>query len=289
MRVFIYRFNNFLSSPTFFWIVIGLFLFQALWLVFSAIYPMAFDEAYHFGVIQIYANQWLPFIAEHPESADAFAAMHRYPSYLFHYLLSFPYRLFALFSDNQVAQIIFLRLINVGLLAYTLVLLRKLFIRSGVSSALTHVGLLFFTLIPIVPLLAAHINYDNLLILLVVWMLVLSVDIVKSLQEQVVDTKKLLVLSVVAIFTSVVKYAILPILVAIAAFIIIYSLWIFRGHISKLLTALGGGWKQISSNLKIILPLLLLLSTGLVFERYGLNLINHGDITPACDEVLTHE
>ncbi|MEX0668751.1 MAG: hypothetical protein WD061_03385 [Candidatus Saccharimonadales bacterium] len=278
-----------LSSPTFFWIVIGVFLFQALWLVFSAIYPMAFDEAYHFGVIQIYANQWLPFIAEHPEGADTFATVHRYPSYLFHYLLSFPYRVFALFSDNQVAQIIFLRLINVGFFTYTLILLRKLFVKSGVSPALTHVGLLFFTFIPIVPLLAAHINYDNLLILLIVWILILAVDIIKNLQEQIIDTKKLLILGVVAIFTSIVKYAALPILAAIAVFLSLYSLWVFRGYASKLLTAISNGWKQISPKFKIILPLLLLLSMGLAFERYGLNLINHEALIPACDEVLTHE
>ncbi len=280
---------NLLSSIKFFWIVLGLFIFQALWIGLSAIYPMAFDEAYHFGVIQVYASQWLPFLPDHPEGADAFAAMHRYPSYFFHYLLSWPYRILDVLTDNQVAQIIALRLINIGIFVYALVIFRKLFLKLKVSPALTHISLLLFTLIPIVPLLAAHINYDNLLILLVAWTLVLAVDITKQLKQQKIPIKNLLILAVVAVFAAITKYAVLPILAATAAFLLIYGLVKFKDNLASMAEVTKASWGNLSTKAKLLLPLLLLLGMGLAFERYGLNLIQYQTLMPSCDEVISHE
>jgi len=63
-------------------IILGLFLLEALWLVFSARYPMAFDENYHFGLIQLHARQWVPFFTAQPHNAAVYGEVVRDPSYL---------------------------------------------------------------------------------------------------------------------------------------------------------------------------------------------------------------
>lgn len=284
------RIYKLLSSQKFFYLVLVLFVFQALWLVFSAAYPMAFDEAFHFGVIQIYAQQLTPFLSQHPENADVFSAIHRDGSYLFHYLLSFPYRLIAAFTVNPAVQIILLRIINVALFTCSLVLFRKVFRRVGVSRALTNVSLLLFTLIPIVPLLAAHINYDNLLMVVTAWFLLVSADTITALHSRRFPLRQLSLLMVLALLGSLVKIAILPVVAATGLFITAYAAWVFR-HSSRpeIITALKDSFKTISLPAAITLSVVLVISGVLFFERYGLNLINHGTLLPKCEHILTHE
>ncbi|MGZ6005513.1 MAG: hypothetical protein ACXWLH_05205, partial [Candidatus Saccharimonadales bacterium] len=106
---------RFLGSNVFSWIVIGLFAAQATWIAFSALFPMPFDEYYHFGIIKIYAHQLNPIITTQPQEANIYGDITRMSSYLFHYLMSFPYRLIAEFASSVTIQVIFLRLINVAM------------------------------------------------------------------------------------------------------------------------------------------------------------------------------
>src|SRR5689334_19618168 len=80
-------------------VILGFFIFEALWVALSAVYPMAFDEDFHLGVIKIYAHQWLPFLSDNAVNTGQFGALSRDPSYLYHWLMSFPFRLVALFTD----------------------------------------------------------------------------------------------------------------------------------------------------------------------------------------------
>ena len=163
MKDFLNRVIAILSSRRFFWIIFVFFVFESIWIAFSAIYPMAFDENFHFGLIRVYSHYWLPFLNAQPPHADAYGAVARDPSYLYHYLMSFPYRLIALVVHGQTGQIIILRLLNIGLFSIGLILFRKVLLRARISRALTNMSLLLFALIPIAPQLAAHINYDNLI------------------------------------------------------------------------------------------------------------------------------
>ena len=283
----IYRF---LSSPKFFWIVLGLFVFQAVWIALSALYPMAFDEAYHFETTSIYAEQWSPFLDEYPDEAEGLAAVHRYPSYFFHYLLSFPLRIVQTLTDSQTAQIIFLRMLNIGMVAGGIILFGRLFRRVGVSSALTNVGLLFFTLIPIFPLLAAHINYDNLLLLLIPWMLLLTHSIFIEFKQQNIPLKSLLLLATLVLISAIVKYAMLPIVLMITLFTVGLMAWHLRSlNWQEATSKLRDGWRGLSKSLQILLPLIFLISGVLAFERYGVNLIQYNALVPACDDVISFE
>lgn len=284
------RIRQILDSPVFFRVVLVLFILQVLWLVFSAVYPMAFDEAYHFTYIQLYSSQWLPFINQHPEGFDHLGVVTRDTSYMYHYLMSFPYRAVGIFTQNELLQIIVLRIINLSFFVAALVLIKKVLTRAGVSKALANVSVLLFTFIPIVPLLAAHINYDNLLILLIAWIFLITADIISSLSSRAVPTRDILLLIAVVAFTSVVKIASLPILLAIAVFVVLYAWRVFRGDIrQKLLWETRKDWRKTNVATKAVLIVAILIGGALSIERYGGNLVLYQTPLPDCTQVLTEQ
>jgi hypothetical protein len=283
------RLTSFFVSRNFFYVVLGFFVLEALWFVFSALYPMAFDEDFHLGVIRIYAEQWSPFLAAQPEGADAFGAVARDPSYFFHYLMSFPLRFIELFTQSETIQVIFLRLINVALFAWSLVLFRRVLLKAGTSPALVNVSMLLFVLIPIVPQLAAHINYDNLLMVLLAWLCLMTFRLVDSFREQRVDMAALAVFVAICLFTSVVKYAALPLLLAAVLFVAIMAYRNFRGKSKRLRMRIKDGYLRIGRKTKIALLLGLALGSLLFVQRYVVNMIDYGHPVPDCGKVLSVE
>ena len=278
-----------LGSRHFFQVIIGLFCLQAAWIALAGRYPMAFDEDFHLGIIRLYAHHTAPFWAGQPESADKFGAVARDPSYLYHYLFSFPYRLISLFTANQTIQVIILRFLNIGLFAGGLVLFRKLFLKSGISRAAIHLTLLIFILIPVVPLLAAQINYDNLLFPLTAMALLLAIRFDGQLTNQKrLDLKSLLQLLVVCLLTSLVKYAFLPLFIGIVVFIVV-RLWLAGRSKSHPQLSIAKAWQRLSGWLRIGLVVSVLLASTLFVERYGLNLVHYHTPIPDCSKVLRVE
>jgi hypothetical protein len=281
------RLLRFFGSDLFFRIIIGSFLLQALWIVFTARYPGAFDEDFHLGIIRLYAHHLSPFWSQSPAHSEAYGAVIRDPSYLYHYLLSFVYRFISLFTSNQATQVMILRLLNVGFFAASLPLFRRLLRASGASRAIVNVCLAVFVLIPIVPFLAAQINYDNLVMPTLALSLLMTQGILKQLAtSKTFDTKRLLQLLALCLFVSLVKYAFLPIFFALVLVILYRFIRAFpRPH---LLTA--GFRKSIRvvprKTLYILLAIIVVLS-GLFFEREGLNLVHYHEFVPDCSDVLS--
>src|ERR1700721_3858493 len=87
-----------IRSKGFYRFVIVFFVFEAAWIALTAAYPQAFDEQFHFGLIKIYSHYLLPFLSKQPAGANQFGAVARDPSYLYHYSMSFPYRLIELIT-----------------------------------------------------------------------------------------------------------------------------------------------------------------------------------------------
>lgn len=79
--------------------------------------------------------------------------------------------------------------------------------------------LLAFALTPLVTVLAAQINYDNLLLLAVTTCLYLAVSFLQQLSKGVFDARSLLILLVVCLFSSFIKFAFLPVFAALAGVI----------------------------------------------------------------------
>lgn len=276
-----------LSSRRFYLLILGFFVFESAWIALSAVYPQAFDEDFHFGLIKLYSHYWLPFLAHQPPGGDAFGAVARDPSYLFHYLMSFPYRLITLFTHNQTLQIILLRFIDIVFFGIGLILFRRILLRVGVSRALTNTTLFLFTLIPVVPLIAGQINYDNLLFPLVAWSCLLTFQVIDEIRQKKPSAKSLIILITVCLLTSLVKYAFLPIFAAIFLFVLYLIFRNYRSQFKKFWQELLDSFGHLNLFSKIILILILLLSLGMFAERDGVNLVTYRTIAPNCSQVLS--
>lgn len=280
---------NIVSSKYFFGGIVAFFVIQAVWIALSGRYPMAFDEDFHLGIIKLYAEHLSPFWVAPPEGAEKFGAITRDPSYLFHYAMSFPYLLISALTDNQTIQVLILRFMNIGLFATGLVLWRKALLKTGASKAIIHACLLLLVLIPVVPLLAAQLNYDNLLMLVLPLVLLLTINVAQELiKYKRVNTQSLLLLAATCMAASLVKYAFLPILLAVVVYLILI-LWRAGEGAKKLLLSFGFGWTAISRGMRWALVVLLLITGVLFAERYGLNMIKYHSPVADCSQVLSVE
>ncbi len=279
-------FSNALGSRRLFRVAVGFFVLESLWIALSAVYPMAFDEDFHLGIIKIYAAHWSPFLPTQPAGADAFGAVARDPSYLYHYLMSFPYRVLTHFVSSQMAQVIVLRLINIAFFTGGLIMFRRLIVRALHSPALANGSLVLFILIPVVPQLAAQINYDNLLFLLMAWSCWLTYDVIEQIQNHRLSLPTLSTLLNVGLLTSLVKYAYLPVFVAICCFVIGYGWLVLRRE--SLRPILRAAKAHISWWVLGGFTVLTLVSGGLFIQRYGVNTLEYHTPIADCGAVLDY-
>lgn len=276
-----------LRSPKFFYAIIGLLVLQALWIALSGRYPMAFDEDFHVGVIRLYATHYLPVWSAHPTGGDAFGAVARDPSYLFHYLMSFPYSLAGVFTHSEAIKIVVLRLIDIALFASGLPLYRALLLKTGASRALVHASLLLFVLVPIVPFLAAQVNYDNLIMPLTALTLLLALRLNASLTTKSFDVTALFQLLIVGFFACITKYAYLPVFLAVVGYLLVRGYQVYRTP-RALLRVLVLSWRKLAGPRRWLLVGLLVLASALVAERYVGNVARYHTPVPDCAQVLDY-
>jgi len=282
------RFVDFVGSSKFFWAVVALLVLQAAWIALSGRYPMAFDEDFHLGLIKIYADHPSPFWDGQVVGGDAFGAVARDPSYLYHYLMSFPYRLIEVFTSNLTAQVLILRALNIGFFAGGLVIYRRLLQKTHASNAIVNLSLLVFVLIPVTPLLAAQINYDNVIIPLTGLALLLTLGVRESASKKYIDLRRLFLLIATCLAASIIKYAFLPIFIVITVYLLIYLKSQFHSP-KQCKQALQAGWAKMSRLTAVGLLLVLVVLGGLFIERYGVNLIQYHKPVPDCAEVLDYQ
>lgn len=274
------RVKEFMGSRHLFVGVLILFTTQALWVASTAAFPLPFDELYHFTLIQNYSHAFSPIIVTQPSELAVAGDITRLASYLSHYLLSFPLRATQLLTDDVAMQVLVLRFINIAFVVGALVLFRYFLIRLTKSGMLSNGAIALFCILPVTSLLAAHINYDNLLLLIFAALLVLAQSILTLLNE-----KRELALSHVLVFGSVcllgclVKITFIPI--AVVAVATVGTVLIRKG-----------AWKWVGVSRSgraayglIGASLLLIASTGLFIERIGVNLATYGSAQPDCSAV----
>ncbi len=275
------------ASKKFFYCIVGLLIVQAAWIALSGGYPMAFDEDFHFGIIRLYSHHLLPFWSSQPPNADVFGAVYRDPSYLYHYLMSFPYRLIGLFTSDATVQVLVLRFVNIALFATALPLYRRLLLKSGASARTVHVVLALFVLVPIVPFLAAQINYDNLFIPLVALVLLLALSVQNSMRaDGPLNVVRLTQLITIGLLACLVKYVFLPILLAVFVFLAVQA-YRYLGKRHTFWRGLGLGVSQVGKRRRWLLVGLLVVSVGLFGERYAINAVRYHQLVPSCDKVLS--
>ncbi len=278
---------RFLGSSGFFWFIVAVLVVEAGWIALSSIYPMAFDEDFHLGIIRLYAHHISPFWSGQPAGADGFGAVARDPSYLYHYLMSFPYRLINGLTHNLTTQVLVLRAFSIAMFAYFIVVSRRLLLQTGASRAIIHSCLLVFVLVPVVPLLAAQINYDNMWLPLTALTLLQVVRFDQELRgKRRINAHLLLGILSLCLLTSLVKYAFLPIFIAIIMFLAVQLVRTFPG-LQKLWRSFTKSLISLKARRGLLLVLLLLVSSGLFVERYGVNVVRYHNPIPDCGKVLT--
>jgi hypothetical protein len=280
---------RFFASKQFFWATVIILLFSSVWLVFSARYPMAFDENYHYGIIQQYAKQWSPFFENAPAGSESLGDITRYPSYLFHYLMSFPYRFISLFTDSDSAKIILLRIPNVFMLLSSLFLFRRLFEKLKISPAIGNLSLFVFALIPNTPFLAAHISYDNVTIPLTALTLLLMVKLIESLRSGKLPLNVFVQFLCLGVLSSLVKYTYLPIFVAAFCYVLITYLYYRKPKNIAIFSAVRSQFTAYAMHKKILVVFAIVICAGLGFERYGVNMVKYQRPAPDCGQILSVE
>lgn len=283
------KFQHIFKSKAFFRFVIFFFIFEASWIALTASYPQAFDENFHFGLIKVYSHYLLPFLTKQPDGANAYGAVARDPSFLYHYLMSFPYRLIELFTKSQIAQVIVLRFINIAFFASGLILFRKVLLKTKISKGLSNLFILLFSLIPVVPQLAGQVNYDNLLFPVVAGCCLLSFKLIDQIKAKQPQFKTYLGLIILCIFGSLVKYAFLPLFLAIDVFFLYIIIKNFGWNFKPLLNKLWLDIKKQSILTLVIFSGLFLILTSMFVERDVVNLVKYQAIAPSCSAVLSDQ
>lgn len=248
---------------------------------------MAFDENFHFGLIKTYAHYWLPFLSSQPPGADAFGAVPRDPSYLYHYVMSFPYRVLALFIHSQTTQVIILRFINIGLFTTGIVLFRRVLLRVNLPVRFVNATFALFVLLPVVPLVAGQVNYDNLLFPLVAWSCLLTLTAIEEIRNSSPSIRTVLSLAIVCIFASIVKYEFMPVFAGIVLFLLYILKKSYHTKWRTLFAKLLESWNSQAIYRQVLLVVLIVIGLGLFAQRDGVNLIEYHTFTPNCSKVLS--
>lgn len=276
-----------LASDKFFYAIVIFLVLQAVWIALSGRFPMAYDEQNHLGVVKLYADHISPFWNAQPAGPAPFSSVSRDPSYLYHWLMSFPYRLFDVFLKTDASKVLAFRFLSIGLFAAGIVLYRKVLLRTKASKALIHTVFAVFVLIPTVPFLAGQMNYDNLLFLMVAAILLLTTKIVTDIRTDRLDARRLALFVCLGLLTALVKFPFLAILLPLGIWILAVY---FRRHGRKGwpegLKPLKDSLNTLSVVVRVGLVALVVVSGGLFFERYGVNTLRYGTPTPECDQVL---
>ncbi len=289
MRVRYKHFVAFLGSRTFFYLLMGVFVLSALWLAVSTRYPMAFDEEYHLGLIKLHALDWDPIFRTQPTGVAQYGALTTDPSYLFHYLMSLVYRALDATALTATQIIIVLRILNVALFSSSIVLMRRVMHYTKASDALINTSLLFFTLLPVTPFLAATINYDNLQnVLLAIGLLALLRFREKLLKKQFHFPAFVTFMSV-GLLASLVKFTFLPFLTAFAAYLLYGVARYLVRRKNNLGKAFRKEWDGISRTKRIALSLVFLFACGAFLNSYAVNIVKYQNPVPQCGQVVGNE
>lgn len=284
------RIVGFVGSRKFFFLVVALFAVQAAWIALTARYPQAFDEQFHFGIIQIYSHQLSPFLTSQPPHSSQFGALTVDPSYLYHYLMSFPYRLIAHFIHSQTTQIIILRFVNIALLASGLVVFRKVLLLAPLSKAMVNTALLFFVLLPAVPLLGAQINYDNLTIPLSGLSVLWTLRICREVREHKrLRTDALARLVVLCLLAGLVKYEFFAVAAGIVLVLLISVFSVAKTGQTSIRALFGRGFNASKRASLLFLCILVIISLALIVQRDGVNLARYHKIAPGCNQLLSQQ
>ena len=275
-----------LSSKWTIWIIILLFILNALWVALLYRFPLVFDENFHFHVIDIFSHTFSPIIINQSPNYDLYGNLTYGNASLYHYILSFPLRFVAAITDSFEIQVLSLRIINVLLAASGVYVFYKLFNELGIKKHLINIGLFIFAFMPLVTNVAATISYDNLLFLLTALFFLYSARLIKLAKP---DTLLILQILFTGTFASLTKFTFLPLFAFAAVYLFIYIIKKSGGY-KKAWSLFTKNFKTSKKRFVIIawlIPMLIVL--GLAAFRYGTAMIIYKTPIPDCTQTMSEE
>lgn len=249
-------------------IILGLFVLQALLLVFVTHVGTPPDEDNHTQFIQFYAEHSPGPIFTEQEPTWYLGDKTREVDYLYHFAMSWVIRISPLPSE---AEIYLIRLFSVVFALATFVALVRLWQRLKISEGAINVALLVLTNLPMVLMMSSAINNDTL-----VWLgSAVGALLVVRLWQQPRPLDAVLLLGIIT-YGGLVKRTMFP--VALALGLLLVAVVIRQ-------------WPKLRKQLKrlewrvVIGLVLVVLGIGLLAERVGGNIYQYGTITPSCEKV----
>lgn len=271
----------------FLWASLVLFVLQAGWLAWRSAYPMAFDEGYHVQIIQFFSDRLNPIVTHQDPSTYGLGNFVQNTSWLYHYLMSFPYRLLEL-TQSVRFEIIGMRFSNIGIMIAAFLVLYRLLGRLGMRGIARGLVVFLVAFTPEVTVLASQINYDSLLLLLSLlgcYYMVLLISELHVGKPSAVTTGKLAIVISLGLLS---KFSFLPIFAGIVLVTSIFWIMAVRKG-TKPFSAVWQSWRGISTRGRVALAVGLVVSAGLAGGLYGHGLIRYHNLTPSCDQVLSVE
>ncbi|MFZ1483892.1 MAG: hypothetical protein WAS36_02675 [Candidatus Saccharimonadales bacterium] len=267
-------------------LVVLLFVAEASYLAIMNSYPMAYDESYHFGLIQFYSQNLNPFVSSQDASTYVYGNIVDNPSWLYHYLLSFPYRLLEL-TGSLRTEVTGLRMFSVAFVAASLVVLYRIAHQLRLPSWLGVLVVAIFALTPVVTVLSAQMNYDNLIIFITLACVSVLLSLFAQARTGVVAPRSLFAMISLVCFGSLVKFSFLPLALAFALATVGLVLYVVSKKRGQAFTAFGQSIRSANKWVIGTLAALTLLITSLTIGFYGQNVAQYKTPVPDCAQVLS--
>lgn len=268
------------SHDYFFYGVISLCVAQGIWFAFSFV-PWVNDEQRHIGNILIYSLHLSPFLGDQQPGWDYLGQISRDGSFMFYYLMSWPLRFVRLFTTDNMAQVISLRLVCIAMFATGLVVFRRaLLLIGGVPRSVINVLFLFFISIPAVAILPATVNYDDMVFPFFAALLFFAVKCMKSTRPNMPAILSLISLS---LLLSVVKWTSIALVVPVLLYL---SYDHIRKYRKSLLEELIHALKRLNRWQVAMWVIVILILGGLFIERPVMNVLLYHSPEPKCQQVI---
>ena len=276
------KFKVILSSPWLLRASIGLFVLQAVFLSFAVPYKSPSDEEYHFRLTDIYSQRSVlagPVITDQTDNFNL-GDIQRTPGYLYHYLMSFILRSIKPVFKTVESQVLVLRLVNVALGVWAILLFVHLLKRIRARGMVVNLTVAWLAMTTMFTWVFAALSYDNLAFVLFFGLLHVLLSLYQK--TRFLSTLHALALSFALMLT---KETFLPVI--FLCYVLLAVGLLRRQSLPKLrdtlVRSLTADWQKSAGRKLVVLASLLVLVTGGLFvERYGQNYIRYHKTTPAC-------
>ncbi len=258
--------------------IVAFFALQASWVAVTASFGL-YDEQYHLTAIKDFSTRWTPFFIHQSTADGAVGDVTRYDSYLYHYLLSFPYRALEGLGLGAGVTLVALRLFSVLAVSGALVYAWRLFRELGAGPVTANVALAVVAIMPLMVFLAGTLNYDNLLMLLATAFFYYGLKLYKADRFDLGLWLRVLLVGGLA---SVTQYASMAIAPVVVVGLLVRQVPMLRHGPRPSVRDFFLEPQRGVAKARAALALGALVACALVLERYGLNILRYRTPLPSC-------